>query len=149
MRLITGEELKQVLSSIITNFNEELCQETCYDVACTDINFNDNTLTCEPIIDVPADIMLQICPSMTFQRKFIGKCFVPFYVWPGHKCVITIPHKCREVEKLNDEMSYKIKYFIEAEDVIGKHVANLMVFKLDFPVEKLYDGRYQNEGLVK
>ena len=147
MRLIVGDELKRDLQRIITNYNEEHVQETCYDVFADDIKFRDNLLSCDTTVDVPANYILQICPAMSFQRKFIGKCFVPFYVLPGHKCVITVPHKCREIEKTNDGASYKINYFVKGSEVIGKHVANLMLFKLDTPVEKLYDGQYQNEGL--
>ena len=82
MRLIVGDELKRDLQKIITNYNENNVQETCYDVFAKDINFRDNLLICDTIVDVPANYILQICPAMSFQRKFIGKCFVP----------VTIPH---------------------------------------------------------
>ena len=147
MRLIVGDELKRDLQRIITNYNEEHIQETCYDVFAEDINFRDNLLICDTIIDVPANYILQICPAMSFQRKFIGKCFRPFYVWPGHKCVITLPHECRKVEQTGIRNECKIKYLVKRDEVIGKHIANLILFKLDTPVEKLYDGQYQNEGL--
>ena len=147
MRLIVGDELKRDLQRIITNYNEEHVQETCYDVFAEDINFEDNLLICDTIIDVPANYILQICPAMSFQRKFIGKCFRPFYVWPGHKCVITLPHECRKVEQTGIRNECKIKYLVKRDEVIGKHIANLILFKLDTPVEKLYDGQYQNEGL--
>ena len=122
MRILLGEELKKELQKIITNYNEEHVQETCYDVFAEDINFEDNLVSCDTTVEVPANYILQICPAMSFQRKFIGKCFRPFYVWPGHKCV-------------------------KRDEVIGKHIANLILFKLDTSVEKLYDGQYQNEGL--
>ena len=147
MRLIVGDELKRDLQRIITNYNEEHVQETCYDVFAEDINFRDNLLICDTIVDVPANYILQICPAMSFQRKFIGKCFRPFYVWPGHKCVITLPHECRKVEQTGIRNECKIKYLVKRDEVIGKHIANLILFKLDTPVEKLYDGQYQNEGL--
>ena len=147
MRLIVGDELKRDLQRIITNYNEEHVQETCYDVFAEDINFEDNLLICDTIIDVPANYILQICPAMSFQRKFIGKCFRPFYVWPGHKCVITLPHECHKVEQTGIRNECKIKYLVKRDEVIGKHIANLILFKLDTPVEKLYDGQYQNEGL--
>lgn len=147
MRLIIGDELKRDLKMIISNYDESHVQETCYDVFVEDIKFKDNLLSCDTIVKVPANYILQICPAMSFQRKFIGKCFMPFYVWPGHNCVITVPHKCREVEKANIGASYKINYFVKGSDVIGKHVANLMLFKLDTPVGRVYDGQYQNEGL--
>lgn len=147
MRLLVGDELKRDLKMIISNYDESHVQETCYDVFVEDIKFKDNLLSCDTIVKVPANYILQICPAMSFQRKFIGKCFVPFYVWPGHNCVITVPHKCREVEKADIGASYKINYFVKGSDVIGKHVANLMLFKLDTFAEKLYDGQYQNEGL--
>ena len=147
MRILLGEELKKELQKIITNYNEEHVQETCYDVFAEDINFEDNLLICDTIIDVPANYILQICPAMSFQRKFIGKCFRPFYVWPGHKCVITLPHECHKVEQTGIRNECKIKYLVKRDEVIGKHIANLILFKLDTPVEKLYDGQYQNEGL--
>ena len=147
MRLIVGDELKRDLQKIITNYNENNVQETCYDIFAKDINFRDNLLICDTIIDVPANYILQICPAMSFQRKFIGKCFRPFYVWPGHKCVITLPHECRKVEQTGIRNECKIKYLVKRDEVIGKHIANLILFKLDTPVKKLYDGQYQNEGL--
>ena len=147
MRLIVGDELKRDLQRIITNYNEDHVQETCYDVFAEDINFEDNLVSCDTTVEVPANYILQICPAMSFQRKFIGKCFVPFYVWPGHKCVITLPHECRKVEQTGIRNECKIKYLVKRDEVIGKHIANLILFKLDTPVEKLYDGQYQNEGL--
>lgn len=147
MRILLGEELKKELQKIILNYNEKHVQETCYDVFVEDINFEENLLSCDTTIEVPANYILQICPAMSFQRKFVGKCFRPFYVWPGHKCVITLPHLCREVEQTGIRNVSKIKYLVKRDEVIGKHIANLILFKLDTPAEKLYDGQYQNEGL--